>query len=52
MVPVSCLPTAPVPPSSYQHAVAKRTFAQHTDAVTLVPLLHLLTLCRLAIHLA
>ena len=52
MVPVPCLSTAPVPPPSYQRALAKRTPALHIDALTLVTHLHLLALCRRAVQLA
>src|SRR5438270_7027676 len=52
MVPVPCQATAPVPPPSYQRALAKRTPALHIDALTLVTRLHLLALCRLAVQLA
>jgi len=52
MVPVPCVPTAPVPPPAYQRAVAKRGPALHIDALTLVRRLHLLALCRLAVHQA
>ena len=48
MVPVPCDPTAPVPPPSYQRAVAKRPPTLHIDALTLVTRLHLLALCRRA----
>src|SRR5919201_1956327 len=52
MVPVPCHTTAPVPPPSYQRALAKRPPRLHIDALTLVTTLHLLTLCRLAVQLA
>jgi hypothetical protein len=52
MVPVPCQSTAPVPPPSYQRAVAKRTPTLHVDALTLVTRLHLLALCRLAVQLS
>jgi len=52
MVPVPCPSTVPVPPPSYQRALAKRTPALHIDALTLVTRLHLLTLCRLAVQLS
>lgn len=51
MVPIPCPSTDPVPPPSYQRAVAKRPPALHIDALTLVTRLHLLTLCRLAVQL-
>jgi transposase len=40
----------PVPPPSYQRAQAKQKKALHSDALTLVTRLHLLTLNRLAHH--
>ena len=40
---------APVPPPSYHRRVAT---ALHLDALTVVTQLHLLVLCRLAVHLA
>ncbi len=43
---------APVPPPSYQRGQAERAPALHIDALTLVITLHLLALCRLAVHLA
>lgn len=49
MVPAPCPSTAPVPPPSYQRALAKRTPALHIDAVTLIVRLHLLALCRRAV---
>ncbi len=52
MVPVPCKPTAPVPPPAYQRAVAKRGPALHIDALTLVTRLHVLALCRVAVHQA
>jgi hypothetical protein len=52
MVPVPCQSTAPVPPPSYQRALAKRTPALHIDALTLVTRLHLLALCRRAVQLS
>jgi hypothetical protein len=52
MVPAPCPATAPVPPPSYQRAVAKRTPALHIDALTLVRRLQLLALCRLAVQLS
>src|SRR5579885_2361932 len=50
MVPTPCLTTAPVPPPSYQSALAKRGPALHIDALSLVQRLHLLALCRLAVQ--
>ncbi len=52
MVPVPCVTTAPVPPPSYQRALAKRGPALHIDALSLVRRLHLLALCRQAVHLS
>ena len=52
MVPVPCASTAPVPPPCYQRAAAKRGPALHLDALTLVTHLHLLALCRFAVHQA
>src|SRR5256885_12422340 len=43
---------APVPPPSYQRAQAKQSPALQINALTLVTRLHLLLLCRLAVHLA
>jgi hypothetical protein len=43
---------APVPPPAYQRALARLGPALHIDALTLVTTLHLLLLCRLAVHLA
>src|SRR5438067_1741895 len=43
---------APVPSPSYQRAQARVGHALHIDALTLVTTLHLLPLCRLAVHLA
>src|SRR5919202_2172492 len=52
MVPALCVPTAAVPPPSYQRALAKQPTALHVTALALVSTLHLLDLCRLAVHLA
>lgn len=43
---------APIPPPAHHRAQAKLGPALHIDALTLVRTLHLLTLCRLAVHLA
>ena len=43
---------APVPSPAYQRAQARLGPALHIDALTLVTTLHLLLLCRLAVHLA
>ena len=42
----------PVPPPAYHHAQARLGPALHIDALTLVRILHLLALCRLAVRLA
>jgi hypothetical protein len=52
MVPALCPTTAAVPPPSYQRALAKQPTALHVTALALVSTLHLLDLCRLAVHLA
>ncbi len=49
MVPAGYADQAPVPPPGYHRGVAR---ALHLDALTLVQRLHLLALCRLAVHLA
>ncbi len=49
MTPAVCPDQAPIPPPSYHRGVAT---ALHVDALTLVRCLHLLALCRLAVHLA
>jgi transposase len=51
-MPISLNTQAPVPPPSYQRAQARQTSALHLDALTLIAVLHLLTLCRLAVRLA
>ena len=43
---------AAVPPPSYHREQAKQSPALHINALTLVTTLHLLTLCRLAVHIA
>jgi hypothetical protein len=43
---------APVPPPTYHRAQARLGQALHIDALSLVTTLHLLMLCRLAVHLA
>ena len=43
---------APVPPPAYHRAQARLGPALHIDALTLVRILHLLALCRLAVRLA
>ena len=52
MVPVPCPATVAVPPPSYQRALTQRPTALHVTALTLVTTLHLLDLCRLAVHAA
>ena len=51
-MPIEVKEEAPIPPPSYQRAQAKQSPALHINALTLVTTLHLLTLCRLAVHLA
>ena len=52
MMPTVVKQQAPVPPPSYQRAQAKQGPALHMNALTLVTTLHLLSLCRMAVHLA
>lgn len=52
MMPLIVKEQAPIPPPSYQRAQARLGPALHIDALTLVTVLHLLTLCRLAVGLA
>ena len=52
MVLVPCVTTVPVPPPSYQRAVARQPTALHATALTLVTTLRLLELCRLAVSAA
>src|SRR5258706_1666651 len=52
MVPASCVRTAPVPPPAYRRAQARVGPALHLDALTPIARLHLLALCRRAVHLA
>src|SRR5579872_6250730 len=52
MMPLALEHQAPVAPPSYQRAQAKQGPALHMNALTLVTTLHLLLLCRLAVHLA
>ncbi len=52
MMPTLLNGQAPVPPPSYHRAQARHQRALHIDALTLVTSLHLLALCRLAVHLA
>jgi hypothetical protein len=52
MMPTVVPEQAPVAPPAYHRAQARLGLALHIDALTLVRTLHLLTLCRLAVHLA
>jgi len=52
MMPTIVKEQAPVPPPSYQRAQAKQGSALHINALTLVTTLHLLLLCRMAVHTA
>src|SRR5438309_990041 len=52
MMPLIVNEQAPVPPPAYHRAQARLGPALHIDALTLVNTLHLLALCRLAVHLA
>jgi hypothetical protein len=52
MISATVTGTAPVPPPAYHRIQRKRGPALHLDALTLVTRLHLLVLCRLAVHLA
>ena len=52
MMPLTVTEQAPVPPPAYHRAQARLGPALHSDALTLVSTLHLLTLCRLAVRLA
>src|SRR5947209_12170029 len=52
MMPTVITEQAPVPPPAYYRAQARLGPALHLDALTLVRTLHLLALCRLAVHLA
>ena len=52
MVPAPCISTAPVPPPSYHRGLAKQPPALHLSALTVVTSLHLLALCRVAVHAA
>jgi Transposase DDE domain len=49
MAPALCTTQTPVPPPSYHRVAA---MALHVDALTLVTRLHLLEICRMAVHLA
>jgi hypothetical protein len=52
MMPPVVKEQAPVPPPSSQRAQAKQASALHMNALTLVTTLHLLLLCRMAVHTA
>jgi len=52
MMPTLIEEQAPVPPPSFQRGQARLSRAVHIDALTLVTMLHWLTLCRLAVRLA
>ncbi len=52
MAPATYGSTPPVPPPSYQRAVAKQPTALHLAALTIVTTLGLLDLCRLAVRAA
>src|SRR5260370_27687244 len=52
MMPTIVKKQAPVPPPCYQRAQARLGPALHLDALTLVTMLHLLTLCGLAVRVA
>ncbi len=52
MMPTIITNQAPVPPPAYHRMQARLGSNLHIDALTLVKALHLLTLCRLAVHLA
>src|SRR5438132_14232918 len=56
MMPTICTEQAPVPPPSYHRrevqAQAQRARALHINALRLIETLHLLALCRLAVHMA
>jgi transposase len=51
-MPLALKDQAPVASPSYQRAQARLGSALHIDALTLIRMLHLLTLCRLAVRVA
>jgi len=51
MFPAACTSVVPIPPPAYHRMQHKRRTTVHLDALTLVTRLHLLSLCRLAVHL-
>ena len=52
MMPIIVSEQAPIPPPAYYRAQARLGRALHIDALSLVSILHLLTLCRVAVRLA
>src|SRR5947199_6233352 len=52
MMPLVVTEQAPVPPPAYHRVQARLGPALHIDALALVTMLHLLTLCHLAVRLA
>lgn len=52
MMPTVVNNRVPVPPPAFHRLQARLGSNLHIDALTLVTTLHLLTLCRLAVHLA
>lgn len=52
MMPVLVNEVAPVPPPAYHRTQARLGPVLYSDALTLVNTLHLLALCRFAVHLA
>jgi hypothetical protein len=48
--PAACPGVVPVPPPAYRRARLKSRPTWHLDALTLVTRLHLLSLCRMAVH--
>jgi hypothetical protein len=51
MMPIIVSEQAPIPPPAYYRAQARLGRALHIDALSLVSILHLLTLCRVAVRL-
>jgi hypothetical protein len=52
MMPILVSEQAPIPPPAYYRAQARLGRALHIDVLSLVSILHLLTLCRVAVRLA
>jgi hypothetical protein len=52
LMPTTVNEQAPVPPPTDHRAQARLDLALHIDALTLVTMVHVLTLCRLAVRLA